>query len=781
MCDSFNKQLLQMGGNSVPAHKGVVHGHIHNYNNLTYIHGHIHKNDVEDGAVPDPDDVLNCAQYQDCEHFEFINCHSLNLFGENGDTNEKQPAVQSNSSQHHLEQQNEQKGPPRFVEITSDDKNEAVPNSLSNALDFLDCHLTCDSPMLEDEDEDEDIEDEDDEEGRGKGRGDEEYTKKELDKILNNDSTSNLNLGAISQQHLQALDNGATSSNNSSKLIHSENFKIANPTLNTPLLNEENGNLTVGVDHLQNGLPDPLSINMKNEQAHQLEDEMNRFLTPSSTNSQNLSVKRESPKSINPSAVNVMDISVKHNNNRDLLGLKPELKSEELHDLKQQCIDMEDNDDDKDTSVDDQLFENLCSQCVVNYELMETPHFHHNSHSHIINTPTDMKVLKDLSSISTLYELLGKHEHTHDNLNENNPQHHDHVSMNLLHCTLNGYNEYNHTENQHIQLKQSHDHECDHDHDHDDSHQHPDQNMDEDKEEDEGKNHHYHHGCGQTQDQEYAQLPLHSHRITSDLNTDLIANTINFNWSFNTNNEPIYCQWDDCLQPYDNLLDLQTHVLKDHVAIDDSKVLSCKWTECDFNTADPCTMVNHVNGKHGINFDVKVLDNKTMAKQVTAHKKLHEEPQSCICKWAGCNKEFDSAKSLNEHIENFHVPSGLSSYKCEWEGCNKVFVQKQKLIRHLKVHSKYKPFRCAECGKCFNTQDILTQHLRVHSGERPFKCHLCPKSYSTSSSLRIHIRTHTGEKPLSCPICNKRFNESSNLAKHIRTHKRENCRNSKRV
>lgn len=425
MCDSFNKQLLQMGGNSVPAHKGVVHGHIHNYNNLTYIHGHIHKNDVEDGAVPDPDDVLNCAQYQDCEHFEFINCHSLNLFGENGDTNEKQPAVQSNSSQHHLEQQNEQKGPPRFVEITSDDKNEAVPNSLSNALDFLDCHLTCDSPMLEDEDEDEDIEDEDDEEGRGKGRGDEEYTKKELDKILNNDSTSNLNLGAISQQHLQALDNGATSSNNNSKLIHSENFKIANPTLNTPLLNEENGNLTVGVDHLQNGLPDPLSINMKNEQAHQLEDEMNRFLTPSSTNSQNLSVKRESPKSINPSAVNVMDISVKHNNNRDLLGLKPELKSEELHDLKQQCIDMEDNDDDKDTSVDDQLFENLCSQCVVNYELMETPHFHHNSHSHIINTPTDMKVLKDLSSISTLYELLGKHEHTHDNLNENNPQHHD--------------------------------------------------------------------------------------------------------------------------------------------------------------------------------------------------------------------------------------------------------------------------------------------------------------------------------------------------------------------
>ncbi|CDO95271.1 unnamed protein product [Kluyveromyces dobzhanskii CBS 2104] len=771
--------MLQLGGSSVPAHKGVVHGHIHNYNNLTYIHGHIHKNDAEDGAVSGTDDALNCAQYQDCEHFEFINCHSLNLFGENGNASAKQAAAAAagpGSSHQQVQQQQprEQRGPPRLVDITCDDKNEPVPSSLSNALDFLNCHLTCDSPDMAEEDK-ENVCDED---GQDSLAEDERKTRDKLDGILNNDGPSSSSRGDSPPSQQLHLPNNTNSVN-----FNNSSMKLENANLDNQFVKNDTGNSHTDVDHLNTGFSSSLNIGVKEKPDNsQLDTEMRDFFDSSRNVSKSSGTTSEPPFVVNSSPVNAMDIGLKYIDNHSLVEAEPLVKDEQLQSSKQQNVGIENNEDDKDTSVEDQLFENLCSQCAVNYELMETPHFHHNSHSHIINTSTDMKVLKDLSSISSLYEQIGKHEHTHENLYEdkNNSQyHHDHDSMNLLHYTLNGYHGYSHTENLPAQVPQQLNgsgNDCG--------------NVDSNgrvvssEQQQQDNNQYTVDDCCQDcadDDQEYQELLVHPQAMGSDLDGNLTSNTINFNWSFNTTDAPIYCRWDDCLQPYENLFDLQSHVLKEHVALDQFKALSCKWQDCDFNTTDPCSMVNHVNGKHGINFDVNVLDSETMARQASFHKQLHEEPQSFVCKWGGCSKVFDSAKLLNEHIENFHVPSGLSSYKCEWEGCNKSFVQKQKLIRHLKVHSKYKPFKCAECGKCFNTQDILTQHLRVHSGERPFKCHLCSKSYSTSSSLRIHIRTHTGEKPLSCPICNKRFNESSNLAKHIRTHKRENCTSSKKL
>ncbi|ONH69992.1 Zinc-responsive transcriptional regulator ZAP1 [Cyberlindnera fabianii] len=76
---------------------GLIHGHVHNFNNFTYIHGHIHTNDTmllegmdftqqaqQQQALPklrrqsSHHQHLNdrhSSQFTDCQHFEFLNCH----------------------------------------------------------------------------------------------------------------------------------------------------------------------------------------------------------------------------------------------------------------------------------------------------------------------------------------------------------------------------------------------------------------------------------------------------------------------------------------------------------------------------------------------------------------------------------------------------------------------------------------------------------------------------------------------------------------------------------
>ncbi|RCK55830.1 Zinc-responsive transcriptional regulator ZAP1 [Candida viswanathii] len=293
------------------------------------------------------------------------------------------------------------------------------------------------------------------------------------------------------------------------------------------------------------------------------------------------------------------------------------------------------------------------------------------------------------------------------------------------------------------------------------------------------------------------------------------------------------CQWEKCFKRV-NAETFLNHVVEDHLEHEltgkqpSESTFQCEWSDCNFMNNDYNSLIDHLKSHQPSKFILptqstsvasasstnaltplscsisnaaspKVLQQPAQAQPTvgefnitsmkimpkTRKKQAAQDPEF-TCHWQvgvdengqpiACNCKHENEGDLQNHMLEEHIGSGKSKYYCEWIGCErhngKLFTQRQKLIRHIHIHTNYKPCKCDICGACFAVKPMLEQHLRIHSGEKPFECSICGKKFATSSSLSIHNRVHTGERPMVCtwPGCNKRFSESSNLTKHMKIH-----------
>ena len=191
--------------------------------------------------------------------------------------------------------------------------------------------------------------------------------------------------------------------------------------------------------------------------------------------------------------------------------------------------------------------------------------------------------------------------------------------------------------------------------------------------------------------------------------------------------------------------------MQNHLAVVHSKNPKTEWFNCHLcekTFSKELTLLHHVNKVHK-----------------SGQRDLKDGKREFMCEF--CDKQYSSRTSIKLHTVMVH--SKVKPYQCA--ECGRGFAFKSQMISHTRMHTGERPFECTTCGKTFSANLNLMQHIRIHTGERPFTCNYCGNRFSQRSHLQTHLRTHTGEKPYHCQQCEKKYKNRLDLRIHcLRIH-----------
>ncbi|XP_057697846.1 zinc finger protein 32-like isoform X1 [Corythoichthys intestinalis] len=150
---------------------------------------------------------------------------------------------------------------------------------------------------------------------------------------------------------------------------------------------------------------------------------------------------------------------------------------------------------------------------------------------------------------------------------------------------------------------------------------------------------------------------------------------------------------------------------------------------------------------------------------LTRHLRTHSREKPFSC--AICTRGFSLKANMKRHMTT-HSQAGGVQFGCSQ--CGKTFNLKGNLLAHIKTHTGEKPFGCSQCEKRFHTKLHVQRHTLIHTGEKPFSCSVCGKTFRQEYDMKNHARLHTGEKPFACSVCAKDFARRTCLRTHVRRH-----------
>ena len=154
------------------------------------------------------------------------------------------------------------------------------------------------------------------------------------------------------------------------------------------------------------------------------------------------------------------------------------------------------------------------------------------------------------------------------------------------------------------------------------------------------------------------------------------------------------------------------------------------------------------------------------------HQKVYSVKKPWKCSECGKSFSYYSPEDLS-YTRGF-IQERSSIYVCS--ECGKAFSWSLSLIQHQRIHTGEKAYECHECGKAFSHRSALIQHHIIHTREKPCECNECGKAFNQSTYLIQRHRIHTGEKSYKCKECGKAFNDTSSLIQHQRAYWRKTLR-----
>lgn len=136
--------------------------------------------------------------------------------------------------------------------------------------------------------------------------------------------------------------------------------------------------------------------------------------------------------------------------------------------------------------------------------------------------------------------------------------------------------------------------------------------------------------------------------------------------------------------------------------------------------------------------------------------------------------EFKMENKDSEAKSNGHKKDKALKIKKKGHFCpicvGRRFRGPNKLARHMRSHTKEKPFSCPVCALTFSQSYHMTRHLRNQHGLGNYICTKCGKNLETWQELNAHKKTHAADD-LSCPVCDKHFKEKASFTSHVKSHK----------
>lgn len=139
-----------------------------------------------------------------------------------------------------------------------------------------------------------------------------------------------------------------------------------------------------------------------------------------------------------------------------------------------------------------------------------------------------------------------------------------------------------------------------------------------------------------------------------------------------------------------------------------------------------------------------------------------DKEKSYSCKW--CVRKFSVRWYLARH-ERHHTKE--KPFKCEV--CDRRFANKQNAQIHFdSFHPGSNPPALDKRTGVALVSESERKAEPASSGENPQKCKCCDEVFRERWKMVRHVRVHTKEKPYECQVCDMKFTLSSSVRKHER-------------
>ncbi|XP_065363298.1 zinc finger protein 91-like [Calliphora vicina] len=190
-------------------------------------------------------------------------------------------------------------------------------------------------------------------------------------------------------------------------------------------------------------------------------------------------------------------------------------------------------------------------------------------------------------------------------------------------------------------------------------------------------------------------------------------------------------------------------VLKRHMQLhSDEKNYRCLLCSQSFKTRD--YLYAHSKTHHSENSAISKTYKRTKTENVNKNQCGH------------CGKLFKSPFAYKNHLL---IHTNEKPYECE--SCNKKFRTIAALTTHQRIHDDYRPYQCELCLKSFKQTAHLKEHKLLHLDNVPQHiCSICQAPFAKKGNLKVHMRIHTKEKPFKCADCSAEFSYMHLLQRH---------------